>query len=67
MKEKWYEDKLEVVIENNKFKILWVLTIKTDHEYGTGKKPDVIVIQKHKNLCQIIDFDGKSLPLRWKS
>ena len=55
MEEKWYEHKSEVVMENDKCKILWDFTVQTDHEiYGRG--PDVIVVQKDKNICQIIDF-----------
>ena len=55
VKEKWYGHKLEVVMENDKFKILWDFTVQTNHEIY-GRKPDVIVVQKYKNLCQIIDF-----------
>ena len=55
MEEKWYEHKSEVVMENDKCKILWDFTVQTDHEiYGRGT--DVIVVQKDKNICQIIDF-----------
>ena len=31
------------------------MTVQTNHEIY-GRKPDLIVIQKDKNLCQIIDF-----------
>ena len=55
MKEKCYEQKLELAIKNDKCKILWDFTIQTDHEIY-GRRPDVIVIQKDKNLCQITDF-----------
>ena len=54
-KEKWYEHKLEAVTENDKCKILWDFTIQTDHEIY-GITADVIVVQKDKNLCQIMDF-----------
>ena len=33
----------------------WDLTVQTDNEIH-GRSPDVIVAQKDKNLCQIIDF-----------
>ena len=55
MKENYYEQKLELVIKNDKCKILWDFTIQTDHEIY-GRRPNVIVIQKDKNLCQITDF-----------
>ena len=36
VKEKWYEHKPEVVMENDKCKILWDFTVQADHEiYGT--------------------------------
>ena len=51
----WYKQKSEVVMENNKCKILWSFTVQTDPEIY-GRRPDAIVAQKDKNLCQIIDF-----------
>ena len=30
--EKWYEHKSEIVMENDKFKILWDFTVQTNHE-----------------------------------
>ena len=35
--------------------ILWDFIVKTDHE-TYGRRPDVSVAQKDKNICQIIDF-----------
>ena len=32
-------------------------TVQTDHEIY-WRKSDVIVVQKHKNFCQVIDFAG---------
>ena len=55
MKEKWYEHKPKIVMENDKSRILWNFTVQTDHEIY-GRRPDVTVVQKDKNLCQIIDF-----------
>ena len=50
VKEKWYEQaQAEIVMENDKCKILWDLTVQTDHEIF-GRRPDVIVAQKDKNL-----------------
>ena len=52
-------------MENDKCKILWDFTVQTDYEIY-GRRSDVIVVQKNKNLCQIIDFacpyDGKWIP-----
>ena len=55
VKEKWYKHKLEVVMENDRCKILWDFTVQTDHE-TYGRRLDVIVVQKDKNFYQIIDF-----------
>ena len=55
VKEKWYGHRSEVLIENDKCKVLWDFTVQTDHEIY-GRRPNVIVIQNDKNLCQIIDF-----------
>ena len=52
---KWYQHKTGVVMENYKFKILWDFTVQTEHEIYE-RRPDVIRVQKDKNLCQIIDF-----------
>ena len=48
VKEK-YEHKPEVIIENNKCKILCDFTVQADHEIY-GKRPYVTVVQKDKNL-----------------
>ena len=60
MKEKWYQHKPVVVMENDKCKILGDFTVQTDDEIY-GRRPDAIVVQKNKNLCQIINFayDGR--------
>ena len=56
VKEKWYEHKPQVITESDECKILWVFTVQTDHEIY-GRRPDtLIVVQKDKNICQIIDF-----------
>ena len=43
--------------------MIWDITVQMDHEIY-GRRPDVIVVQKDKNLCQIIDFacpyDGRA-------
>ena len=55
VKEKWYEHQLHPVMENKSSKILWDFSVKTDNVIGT-RRPDLIVIDKAKKLCQIIDF-----------
>ena len=40
---------------NNECKVLWDFTVQTDHEIY-GRRPDVIVVQKDKNLFQVTDF-----------
>ena len=44
-------DKPEVVMENNKCKILWDFIVQKDHEIY-GRRTDATVVQKDKNLCQ---------------
>ena len=55
MKEEWYEHKLDAIMENDICKILSDFTVQMDHEMY-GRRPDIIVAQKDKNLCQIINF-----------
>ena len=55
VKKKWYMHKLEVLMENDKCKILWDFTIQMDREIH-GRRPDADVIQKNRTLCLIIDF-----------
>ena len=52
MGQKWNknEHKPEVVMENDKCKMLWDFPVKTDQEIY-GRRRDVIVVQKNKNLC----------------
>ena len=40
---------------NDKRKVLWDFTVQMDHEIY-GRRPDVIVAQKKKNICRIINF-----------
>ena len=42
-------------MENNSWKILWDFTIQTDHVIE-ARRPDMIIIDKTKNECKIIDF-----------
>ena len=49
MKEKWQEHKPEVVLENDKCKILRDFTVQIDHE-TYRRRPDAIVVQRDKDL-----------------
>ena len=52
---KWYQYEPETVVENEKSKILWDMNIQTDHVIE-AQRPDMVVIDKAKNHCQMIDF-----------
>lgn len=51
----WYKHDPEAVVENDKFKILWDFTIQTDHII-TARRPDIVVIDKQRKKCQIVDI-----------
>ena len=53
--EKWYKHEPEKVVENDFWKILWDVTIQTDHA-TEARRPDMAIIDKAKNECKIIDF-----------
>ena len=55
MKGKWYEHQPESVVENENCKILWDFNIQTDHVFE-ARRPDMIVVDKVKKTCAIIDF-----------
>ena len=44
------------VLENNTHKLLWDLDIHTDHLI-LARRPDLIIINKKKRTCKIVDFD----------
>ena len=43
------------VLENNTHKLLWDFDIQTDHQIS-ARRPDLIVIDKKKRTCKIVDF-----------
>ena len=43
------------VLENNTHKLLWDFEIHTDHLILT-RRPDLIIINKKKTICKIVDF-----------
>ena len=54
-KAKWYEHEPQAVCENEEYKILWDFSIQTDHVIE-ARRPDMIIVEKKSNKCQIIDF-----------
>ena len=53
--EKWYKLEPEKVVENDSWKILQHVTIQADHAIDT-RRSDMVIIEKTKNECKIIDF-----------
>ena len=43
------------VLENDSHKLLWDFSIQTDHLIP-ARRPDIIRINKRKNICKIVDF-----------
>ena len=43
------------VLENDSHKLLWDFNIQTDHLIPT-RRPDLILINKRKRICKIVDF-----------
>ena len=52
---KWYEHKPESVLENEKSQLLWDFEVETDHHIE-ARRPDLIIVDKERNTCQIVDF-----------
>ena len=53
--ERWYEHQPDTVSENDRCKLLWDFDVQTDHVIQ-ARRPDVIVIDKEKKECKIIEF-----------
>ena len=51
---KWYEQKPQSVLENEKTKILWDFAIQCD-KYVKNQGPDIFIVEKTKRECKIID------------
>ena len=43
------------VLENDSYKLLWDFNIQTDHLIQ-ARRPDLIIINKKKRICKIVDF-----------
>ena len=52
---KWYMHNPAAVQENDTHKLLWEFDIQTDHLIS-ARRPDLIVINKKKRTCKIVDF-----------
>ena len=50
-----YEHEPESVLENEDYKILWKFIIQTDHVIE-ARRLDLVVVDKKKRTCKIIDF-----------
>ena len=50
----WWEHKPELPLENDKAKILWDFLFQTDRRIE-HRKPDIVVLDKTKNTCLIVD------------
>ena len=53
--DKWFSHQTELVVENDKCKILWDFAIQTDKKIE-HRRPDIVVIDKEKRGCKIIDI-----------
>ena len=53
--DKWYENELESILENEDYEILSDFSIQTDHVIEDWR-PDLIVVDKKERSCKIIDF-----------
>ena len=52
--EKWYEHQPEGVVENERCKNLWDVTIQCDHVIE-ARRPDIVVVEKENNKTIIVD------------
>ena len=52
---KWYMHNLVSVLENDTHKLLWDFDIQTDY-LVSARRPDLIIINKKKRDCKIVDF-----------
>ena len=52
--ERWYEQKVESVIENDVVKTLWDICIQVDRQIE-HRRPDIVVMENNTNKCLIID------------
>ena len=55
VKDKWYEHEPVAVMVNDDYRILWDISIETDHTIET-RRPDMIAEDRKNSKCKIIDF-----------
>ena len=53
------------VLKNDTHKLLWDFDIHTDHLIP-ARRPDLIIINKRKRICKIVDFAVPADHRRWK-
>ena len=58
--EKWYEHQPEKVVENERCKILWDMTIQCDHVIKARGR-DIVVVEKENNKAIIVDIASQSV------
>ena len=52
---KWYMHNPAPLLENTTHKLQWDFNIQTDHLIP-ARRPDLIIINKKKRTCKIVDF-----------
>ena len=52
---KWYSHKPEIVVENDKVKILWDFNMQTGHVIEHSR-PDMVVVYTIERKCHLIDI-----------
>ena len=52
---KWHMHNPTPVLENDTHKLLWDFDLHTDHLIA-AKRPDLMIINKKKRICKIVDF-----------
>ena len=53
--DEWYEHHPEGIVENEKCKILWDITIQRDHVIE-ATRPDFVVVEKENNKAIMVDI-----------
>ena len=53
--ERWYDHAPDSVLENEDYKMLGDLSVQKGHEIE-ARRPDLLIIDKNKKSCQIIDL-----------
>ena len=51
------------VLEDDTRKLLWDFDLQTDH-LNSARRPDLIIINKKKKICKIVDFADHRIKLK---